>query len=403
MTIRWINNRLGTAAWTKTSSNSEYTRIDVRDLIDGPGNDITKVSEKIATGVRALRSSKEPVVVCCDWGASRSNAIAAGILSQVDSIRISEAFRRVVEATGEHDIKGAMYQIVKRALESSSRTHKSGVAVLGGDSLLAQRWAKYGDNDVVFFGRSSIDLLGDLTGSVSQLEQAGVTDLVLLAQPSRPFGRTMVGGTMAITYGALELAHAIGARLMLPSSIAVFGGADDRAQLTPDYPRQPSDDFGFAKAAAEVLAESYAISRRVPLLIVRFSHLYGPGNLRPTVITNSLEQILQDDPITLRRFRNGLPELDLLTVEDGVHALRALVGTQREGIVHVGAGHSTPINDVIEMLISLAHSKSDIRFEMVDSDVRRHILQGVDEHLFSPAGVTSLQDGLQQLLKLAGR
>jgi nucleoside-diphosphate-sugar epimerase len=404
VTVRWITDRLGTAAWTKTPSTSEYFRLDVRDLIDGPGNDVAKVSGKIARGVRELQSSKKPVVICCDWGASRSNAVAAGILSQADNIPVSEAFRRVVETTGEQDIKGAMYEVVRRALEPepASRTTPS-IAVLGANSLLGRRLAEYRDSDTHFFDRSSIDLLGDLTGGISQLGQAGVTDLVLLAQPERPFGRAMVGGTMAMTYAALEVAHAIGARLVMPSSIAVFGGAEDRAPLTPDYPRQPRDDFGFAKSAAEVLAESYATSRGIPLLIVRFPHLYGPRNLRPTVLANALERIRQDAPVTLRQFRNGLPELDLLTVEDGVRALHALVRTKRQGIVHVGTGQNTLIKDVVEMLISLMESKSAIRFEALDSDTRRHTLQDVEKDLLTPSGRVSLQAGLQQLLSLTDR
>src|ERR1019366_8862020 len=136
--------------------------------------------------------------------------------------------------------------------------------------------------------------------------------------------------------------------------------------LTPDHPTQPNEDFGFAKAAAEALAQGYAESRGVKLLIVRFAHLYGAGNRRPTVLVNALERVRQNDTVNLRRFRNGLPELDLLTVDDAARALCALARSDRQGIAHVGANHSVPVGEAIALLISLAGSKSQIRFESSD-------------------------------------
>jgi nucleoside-diphosphate-sugar epimerase len=399
VTIRWITPRLGTAPWTQTTLNSQYTRLDVRDIIDGPGNDIAKIREKVEAGVRELVSGI-PIVVCCDWGASRSNAIAAGILSRVANISISEAFQRVVSATGERDIKADMYDVVGRALGSTSRARANRrIAVLGGHGVLGRRWAEHHDPDTVFVSRHEIDLLGDLTGGASRLNELGVTDLVALAQPKRPFGRTFLGETLAMTYGALELARTVGARLVVPSSIAVFGGAIDRACLTPDFPMRPTDDLGFAKVAAETLARDYAESRGVQLLVVRFAHLYGAGNRRPTVLVNALERVRRNDTVSLRRFCNGLPELDLLSVDDGVRALRSLVRSDRQGIAHVGANRSVPVGEIIELLISLAGSTSDIRFESSDSETRRHSLHLVGDDPLSPSGPISLHAGLKHFLE----
>jgi nucleoside-diphosphate-sugar epimerase len=399
VTVRWITSQLGTAPWSQTAGNVGYKRLDVRDLIDGPGNDVANVRDKIEAGLRELGPEKR-IVVCCDWGASRSNAVAAGILARLENMSVAEAFRSVIAATGEVDVKADMYDVVRRALEPGRRVPaERHIAVLGGGGVLGRRWAESAEPDTLFLNRRDIDLLGDLTAGASHLGELGVTDIVLLAQPVRPFGRTLIGNTIAMTYGGLELARTIGARLVMPSSIAVFGGATDRACLTPDHPRRPRDDFGFAKSGAEALAESYAESRGVPLLIVRFPHVYGSENTRPTVLVNALEHVRRNEPITLHRFRNGLPELDLLLVDDAVRAFRKLVRTDRKGLVHVGTSRGIPVADVVTALISLAGSRSEILFELVDAETRRHALQSVDKDLLEPPGPTSLQSGLRLLLE----
>lgn len=79
--IRWITPFLGTAPAGSTDIEPDTGIVDVRDLVDKSGNDPRSVRAKIEQGVALLDEGRR-VVVCCDYGVSRSNSIAAGILSR---------------------------------------------------------------------------------------------------------------------------------------------------------------------------------------------------------------------------------------------------------------------------------------------------------------------------------
>ncbi len=91
MSIRWITSQLGTAPALQFEVADDMNVIDVRDLIvDKSGNHVEAVRQKIVAGQESLRSGKR-TVVCCDYGISRSNAIAAGILAKHESLPFGTA------------------------------------------------------------------------------------------------------------------------------------------------------------------------------------------------------------------------------------------------------------------------------------------------------------------------
>src|SRR3972149_1542382 len=87
MTIRWITPLLGTAPALLFHQEADMNIIDVRDLVDKAGNRADAVRQKITEGCESLREGKK-TVVCCDYGISRSNAIAVGILALSESISL---------------------------------------------------------------------------------------------------------------------------------------------------------------------------------------------------------------------------------------------------------------------------------------------------------------------------
>src|SRR5579872_4507481 len=102
--IRWITEKLGTAAWGNFTAPPDAEIVDARDLLDKEGNDADVVRRKILRALPQLRSGQR-IIVCCDYGMSRSNAIAAGLLALEKGISFEEAVRRVIEKTGEKAIK----------------------------------------------------------------------------------------------------------------------------------------------------------------------------------------------------------------------------------------------------------------------------------------------------------
>ena len=120
MSIRWITPLLGTAPASQVCKEPDMNIVDVRDMVDKAGNRADTVLQKITEGCDSLREGKK-TVVCCDYGISRSNAVAAGILARHQSIPFEAAVRQVLEATGEKEIKIGPLNSVRMALEGKKR------------------------------------------------------------------------------------------------------------------------------------------------------------------------------------------------------------------------------------------------------------------------------------------
>ena len=104
MSICWITANLGTGPALQVCKEADMNIIDVRDMVDKAGNCPDTVRKKIIEGCDSLRARKK-TVVCCDYGISRSNAVAVGILAMYESISFEAAVRCVLQATGKKEIK----------------------------------------------------------------------------------------------------------------------------------------------------------------------------------------------------------------------------------------------------------------------------------------------------------
>ena len=71
--IRWIRPNLGTAPALEVMAVPDLQLVDVRILVDGPGNSPSLVRAKIDEAVAHLQAGRR-VVVGCEYGISRSNA-----------------------------------------------------------------------------------------------------------------------------------------------------------------------------------------------------------------------------------------------------------------------------------------------------------------------------------------
>ena len=118
--IRWIDSALGTAAFGDPATK-DHEVLDVRGLVDGRANGTAALRERIDSGLALLRKS-ERMVVCCDYGISRSNTIAAAILAHRDGLSFDEAMN-----AGGHD--------AHRRLQAAHHVDEPIVALLDADLM----------------------------------------------------------------------------------------------------------------------------------------------------------------------------------------------------------------------------------------------------------------------------
>ena len=170
--IRWITKELGTAPFTDSEIGDDLNVLDVRDLVDKHGNSAQATREKIDQGVALLQQGRK-LVICCDYGISRSNAIAVGILSVKHKISLEAAIRQVMKATGEHEVKLDPLRAVRSALDpdkESIAVDEPRVLITGGNGLIGRRLRECLEGEIycivpnrreadLMFGALELDLL----------------------------------------------------------------------------------------------------------------------------------------------------------------------------------------------------------------------------------------------------
>lgn len=103
------------------------------------------------------------------------------------------------------------------------------------------------------------------------------------------FIHTNIGGTRAL----IEAVRAYGVPRLVHISTDEIYGSVENGYSDEDAPLRPSNPYSSSKAAADLIAQSFIRTHKVPALIVRGSNNYGsfqyPEKLIPLAVTNILE------------------------------------------------------------------------------------------------------------------
>jgi len=195
-------------------------------------------------------------------------------------------------------------------------------------------------------------------------------------------------------------------RVVLTSTSEVYGkysflGKEDG--LTSQGPvSEPRWCYATSKLAAEHLAHSYFLEKRIPVTILRYFNVYGPRQTGESAIHNFVEKSLKGEDLTI--FGDGLQVRSWCHVNDGVDGtLLAASSDKAIGEVFNIGNPKTAITvaSLAEMVVQLSKSKSkikyvpkdfaDVELRIPDISLARNVLG------FSPK--VDLQEGILKTLE----
>lgn len=404
MTIRWITPLLGTAPALLVHQEAGMNIIDVRDLVDKAGNRTNVVRQKIVEGCESLREGKK-TVVCCDYGISRSNAVAVGILAMHESIPFEKAVRRVLEATGEKEIKVDPLQSVRRALgedQKKTRHEKLRVLVTGGTGTLGKPVSRKLSEEfgVIAPNREELNLQQGGTQLDLIAGENEIDCIIHLANPRIYTSNIALGDTLTMLRNVLDVCVARDIKLIYLSGWEVYSGyRSSYLKAEESLPLHPKGPYAETKYLCEMLIEH---SRRIQGLrctMLRSSPVYGIGSDKPKFIYNFIDKIKRSERIVTHRYNNGLPALDLLYIDDLVAALVKTVGSSFTGNLNVGTGVITTTYKVAEILRDLLGGRSEIDTTLIDSDTACIAMDaGKAKEMLDWQATISIEQGLHFVL-----
>ena len=373
MSIRWITPQLGTGPALQVRRESDMHIIDVRDLVDKAGNRSDAVYQKITEGCDSLRAGNK-TVVCCDYGISRSNAVAVGILAMYEAIPFEAAVRRVLEATGEKEIKVDPLLAVRQALgvdKKHSHHQKRRVLVTGASGTLgkpvSQKLAE--EFDVVTPNRSVLDLQLGSTQLDLLVGENEIDCIVHLANPRIYTSNIALGDTLTMLRNVLDVCIARDIKLIYLSGWEVYSGyrssdlyADESLPLLPKGP------YAETKYLTEILIEHSRRTQGLRCTMLRSSPVYGIGSDKPKFIYNFIDKIKRSQCVVTHRYNNGAPALDLLYIDDLISAVIKAVGSDFEGNLNIGTGVVTSTQKIAEILREMLGGHNNIDSTLINSD-----------------------------------
>ena len=371
MTIRWITPLLGTAPADFVRQVSNVFVIDVRELVDKAGNDTDAVKEKIIDGAHRLTLG-ERIVVCCDYGISRSNAVAAGIVAVHQNISLDAAIRIVQAATGEFEIKFEPLNAVRRAIGESPKAKRSKstrtVLVTGSGGFIGAATCNHlrGLYKVVAPIREQLDLLRGSTLLGVLARESQVDYIVHLANPRVYTSNAAMGATLTMLRNVLDVCVNDDIPLIYLSSGEVYSGYSGSIQANELTPLNPRGPFGETKYLAEQLIEHVRRTTHLRCGILRCSPVYGDGGSRPKFLRRFAKLAAAAQPIVTHRYCTGEPALDLLHLDDCVAALASAIGQNFCGTANIGTGVLTSTRSIAQSLTNTFGTTAKLRYLPID-------------------------------------
>jgi CDP-glucose 4,6-dehydratase len=146
-------------------------------------------------------------------------------------------------------------------------------------------------------------------------------------------------------------------RVVFASSDKAYGTSPE-LPYREDFPLRAAYPYDASKAAADIIARSYANAYGVPLAVTRFANIYGGGDLNfSRLIPETTIAVLEGRPPVIRS--DGSPERDFLHVDDAVSAYlaiaEALDGANARGeAFNAGGERPHSVREVVDLIAEAA-------------------------------------------------
>lgn len=165
------------------------------------------------------------------------------------------------------------------------------------------------------------------------------------------------------TRALLESLPCIPERFVFSSSVDVYSKSDTPIVLTEESSLGPTNLYGASKLFCEQLIRAYSSRSGCAYAILRFGHIYGPGEglyvkLIPQVIRAML---INETPVI---YGDGTTLRDFMFVGDAVEAtMRAATVDQKKiDALNIVSGHSKTINEFVSLLAEASDFSGRIEY-----------------------------------------
>lgn len=402
--IKWINEQLGTASFENVKGNKEIFILDVRDLVDKEGNSKKIIIEKINLGIQHINNN-EKVVVCCDYGMSRSNAIAIGILSKIKNIDFNESIKIVEKATNEKAIKLEILSLVNQAININEKMQKNrtkNFLVIGANGFIGKNIVPILkiNNNVYYPNHNEVDIFTSPLDLKIFADKNNITHIIHLANPRVYNCNNSIGETTIMLKNVIDICEQNEIHLTYLSSSEVYSGYKTNYLFASEkLALLPKGAYGETKYLCEKLIKNHEKTSNLKATIIRSSLVYGIKSEKPRFIYNFIEKAKSGQIIFTHKYLNDFPRVDLLYIDDICEILCKIVESDILGDFNIGTGNLISTTEIAEFIVKKLESKSSIVQREIDTYCANIAIDtNKTLNLFKWKAKTNVLDGLNYII-----
>ena len=227
------------------------------------------------------------------------------------------------------------------------RLAADGHDVVAADSFRHAHWANLVDfqGDILTLREAlAVEGIRDLGPFDVLFHQASITDTTVTDQ------HDMMRNNVEQFRRLLDLAVETDARVIWASSCSIYGQGP--VPMKEDQRPDPLNVYAFSKLAMERLAARYAPRLAHPIVGLRYSNVYGPGEDHKGKFASMIHQLARQMRAGKhpRIFEHGEQKRDFVYVDDVVALNLLAMDAKESGVFNAGAGDAWSFNQVVAEL-----------------------------------------------------
>ena len=138
--------------------------------------------------------------------------------------------------------------------------------------------------------------------------------------------------------------------IVYASTLEVYGNPI-YVPIDENHPTSPKTFYGVSKLSAEKYLAVYCETNLIPLTILRFSSIYGPGERFERAIPNFIRSVSSGMPPVI--FGSGADVRDYVYLDDAADAIVQALKLRRHGTYNIGSGRGVAVREVAEKIVKL--------------------------------------------------
>jgi ADP-L-glycero-D-manno-heptose 6-epimerase len=230
---------------------------------------------------------------------------------------------------------------------------KQGHDVVAADSFLSAAW----QNLVAFNGDvltladpRDIDSMRDLGPFDVIFHQASITGVIAADGSATNDQQQMMRNNVETFRKLLDMAVVSEARMVWASSCSLYGRGP--VPMKESHTPEPLNIYAFSKLCMERMAMRYAPKLAHPIVGLRYSNVYGPGEGHKGKLASMIHQLARQmrSGKRPRIFTAGQQKRDFVYIDDVVQANLNAMNAKESGAYNVGAGRAWSFNEVVAEL-----------------------------------------------------